>query len=316
MPEGRRASAALAALVLLATAAGALLVYHLVHFLPASVEAVARMCRLPGAMAGMSHEPAAPTPALLSLGLLVAGAVFATARLGLKLRSTGRLMAGVAALPADASASPAAVRVVARSARLGFPAAPVVAYLGRRPEAFTTGLLRPRIVVSEAVVEGLSDAELDALLLHEAAHARRHDPLRLLVAGFCRDLVFFLPLGHALFRLAVEAQERAADDEAAATAGPLEVASALLTYLRMAGPRSAAGVAPAAAGADPEARIRRLLDAPSAGASRVRPRLRLATTALISAVLIASLGGAPAQASSVARADSCTDCFCYTGSRA
>lgn len=44
--------------------------------------------------------------------------------------------------------------------------------------AFTAGLVRPRIYLSRSLLRELAPAELEATLLHEAAHAARSDPLR------------------------------------------------------------------------------------------------------------------------------------------
>ncbi len=44
--------------------------------------------------------------------------------------------------------------------------------------AFTAGLVRPRIYLSRGLLRELAPAELEATLLHEAAHAARSDPLR------------------------------------------------------------------------------------------------------------------------------------------
>ncbi len=44
--------------------------------------------------------------------------------------------------------------------------------------AFSTGLLRPHIYVSTALLRRVSGQELEATLLHELAHVRRRDPLR------------------------------------------------------------------------------------------------------------------------------------------
>jgi hypothetical protein len=43
---------------------------------------------------------------------------------------------------------------------------------------FCHGILRPSVVVEIAAAAGLSDAALDAVLLHEDAHRRHRDPLR------------------------------------------------------------------------------------------------------------------------------------------
>lgn len=58
-------------------------------------------------------------------------------------------------------------------------------------EAFTTGFFRPRIVVSTALIEQLTREELEAVLAHEALHARFFHPFFSLV----------LMLGRAVFRI-------------------------------------------------------------------------------------------------------------------
>ena len=119
------------------------------------------------------------------------------------------LVANVAVLGASA------VAVAARAAWLGSAAARAVAALPRamRPDvlagaarragirrirclsgsgctAFCAGLLRPRVYATAAVVTTLAPAELDAVLSHEAAHARRRDPLRRLIARAAADTMF------------------------------------------------------------------------------------------------------------------------------
>lgn len=51
------------------------------------------------------------------------------------------------------------------------------------PRAFTFGYLRPKVAVTSALVDNLGASELQAVLLHEAAHARRRDPLRMLIVS-------------------------------------------------------------------------------------------------------------------------------------
>ena len=65
-------------------------------------------------------------------------------------------------------------------ARLGWRHLQVVA--SDEVLCFCIGLLRPRIVVSTGLVELLDQAELEAVLAHEASHQRRRDPMRLMVA--------------------------------------------------------------------------------------------------------------------------------------
>lgn len=121
-------------------------------------------------------------------------------------------------------------RTLGASGRL--PGLPDVGVVNRpTPEAFCIGLLRPRIYVSAPAVAALSRSELAAVIAHERHHARRRDPLRLLVARSIGDGLFWLPvLRHLADRYAVLA-ELAADDAARrASGGSRHLASALLAF--------------------------------------------------------------------------------------
>ena len=66
---------------------------------------------------------------------------------------------------------------------------------GGRPRAFCSGLLRPRLYVTESALLALSSLELRAVVEHEACHARRRDPLRLAIARVVADgFGFIAPL--------------------------------------------------------------------------------------------------------------------------
>jgi Zn-dependent protease with chaperone function len=79
----------------------------------------------------------------------------------------------------------------ARATRRMIHSLPVVCSLAGRgvvlvideptPVAFCAGWLRPRVYVSKAVLERLSEAELQAVLAHERQHGARRDPLRLAI---------------------------------------------------------------------------------------------------------------------------------------
>ena len=94
--------------------------------------------------------------------------------------------------------------------------------------AFTAGLWRPRIFVAAELTSVLDQPQLDVVLAHEAAHARRRDPLRLSALRFLACTLFYLP---ALRRLADDLADEAeidADDAAVARGTPLVLASAIL----------------------------------------------------------------------------------------
>lgn len=111
------------------------------------------------------------------------------------------------------------------------------------PRAFCAGYLRPRLYLSTGARALLADAELAAVLAHEAHHARRRDPLRMLLAQTLSESLFFLPVlrrSRERFRTLAEV---AADEAAIAAAGrPGPLASALLAFEARGGPAS--GVSP------------------------------------------------------------------------
>jgi len=111
----------------------------------------------------------------------------------------------------------------------GAPGVRVVA--GSAPHAFCVGWLDPRIYVSEGALEVLDEGELAAVIAHERHHARRRDPLRLLVARSLGEGLFFMPVLHRLAERYAALAELAAD-EAAVKAGCSQqpLASALLAF--------------------------------------------------------------------------------------
>ncbi len=97
----------------------------------------------------------------------------------------------------------------------------VTVIAGARAVAFCGGLLRPRIFVSEGALARLGSAELAAIVAHEAHHAARRDPLRILVAR---------AIGSAFGRREQELAELSADAAAARGEGAAPLASALLAF--------------------------------------------------------------------------------------
>ncbi|HEY6890338.1 MAG TPA: M48 family metalloprotease [Solirubrobacter sp.] len=95
-----------------------------------------------------------------------------------------------------------------------------------RPMAFCSGLWRPRVYVSTAAVERLGADELAAVVTHEAHHAERRDPLRILVARAIGDAY---SLG-ALPRREQALAELAADAAVVRSRGAAPLASALLAF--------------------------------------------------------------------------------------
>ena len=97
------------------------------------------------------------------------------------------------------------------------------------PVALCAGVLRPKILVSQDVAPLLRPAELDAVLLHEAHHARRRDPLRRAAWRAAADVFFFLPLLDWVARRRLIVSELAADRVALQQVGRTPLAGALWT---------------------------------------------------------------------------------------
>ena len=134
-----------------------------------------------------------------------------------------------------------------------------------RPVAFCAGLRRPSVFVTTCALERLAPDELLAVVEHEAHHARRRAPLRLLVAQTLADAFALASLRDLPERQHATA-DLAADAAAVAAAGsPRPLAAAML---RLPDPR-------------PE-RVDHLLGRPLAGGSRMLLGCTLgATSALV-----------------------------------
>lgn len=106
--------------------------------------------------------------------------------------------------------------------------------------AFTVGWLRPLIYVAQALASRLTEDELAAVVMHEAAHVRRSDPLRLSVLRGLSLVLWWVPaLRHLADDAADEAEIRA--DDAAAGGRPLVLAAAILALAEWRADQASAG---------------------------------------------------------------------------
>src|SRR5262249_46705168 len=97
-------------------------------------------------------------------------------------------------------------------------------------DCFVAGVLKPTVFVSRGALEALGDAELEAALRHERAHVQGRDTLWLFLLSMLRDLA---PYGEGAALEAFKlSREAIADREAAAGAGPLNLAAALVALAR------------------------------------------------------------------------------------
>jgi Zn-dependent protease with chaperone function len=113
------------------------------------------------------------------------------------------------------------------AARVGIDRAMLRVVGGLPSPAFTAGWIRPRIYLAACLPDRLTSAELEAVIAHEAAHARRRDPLRLSLLRFLACMLFWLPaIGRLAEDVADEAEVRA--DDYATRGRPLALAAAIL----------------------------------------------------------------------------------------
>jgi len=113
------------------------------------------------------------------------------------------------------------------------------------PRAYCAGWSRPAIYLSTGALERLDRDELEAVVAHEAHHADRRDPMRLLIVKVLGEALFFVPVLRHLRRRYAALAEIAADQAAvAASGGPQPLASALLRFGQTSSPGVVVGIAP------------------------------------------------------------------------
>lgn len=208
------------------------------------------------------------TECVVTAVALVAGAsvLGIAGRVGWLAATTARALAKLHRVPA-----PQLLEAAAR--RAGISRLRCVASTGR--SAFCAGLFRQHVYVTTGIAN-LAANEVDAVLAHEAAHARRRDPLRRLLARAASDVVFWFPLLRWWLRKHVENAELQADRAAIDHAGRQGLAAALLAATAL------PPVAVPAMGGATEARIANLLgdDLPVR-----RPPLSLVALSLLGAIV-------------------------------
>ncbi len=99
-------------------------------------------------------------------------------------------------------------------------------FADREPGALCVGFFRPRIYVSTGALSLLDGRSLAAVLAHEAAHARRLDPLRGALCRVIAHALVFVPGIEELPRRQATLAELAADEHAA----PPALARAMIAF--------------------------------------------------------------------------------------
>lgn len=144
------------------------------------------------------------------------------------------------------------------ASRTNGPQPPPIRILEGLRSPLVAGWLRPVLLVPAGLWGPLDPTALEALLAHELAHIRRHDPLVNALQGVVEALLFYHPAVWWISRRIRHERELCCDDQAAAwCSDPLILAEALtaLGGFSRGTPMAALG----AAGGDLTARVRRLL---------------------------------------------------------
>jgi hypothetical protein len=186
-------------------------------------------------------------PALLLVSLT---AVASGAALGRAVWSVWREQRLIRALPLVALSESGY-----RDALPDVPDADVYVLRSRWSGAFCAGVLRPRVVVSSALLDALDPDECDAVVAHELSHARGRGPLKLALGRLSVRSLFWVPVLRDLVDRYLLLTELAADRAAVEATSPAALAGALSQVLEM--PRLAGSVGFADHAA---ARIDRLFD--------------------------------------------------------
>lgn len=145
-------------------------------------------------------------------------------------------------------------------ARLGLKRDVLLVFAQHDVEPCVWRTRRPVVVLPETVAEHLDDEELEALMLHELAHAERRDNFYASLQTALACVFWFCPVVWLVNRRAIAERERACDErvlEAGGAAGAY--ASSILKVVRFCFGWRMAGVSGAAAGSNLRRRIEMIL---------------------------------------------------------
>jgi TonB family protein len=162
----------------------------------------------PGASA-VRYGPAGAGGAVALVALWAAGAVWVCV---LWSRSGTRSLV-VRSVPIGEAPNECAARIEAAIAGTRIPRG-AIRVTRERVTPVTIGIARRRIVIPEALVDGLTAAELRAVLLHEDAHRRRLEPLQVSIQNLAAGAFYFFPLLWPLLSRLRATSEMACDEAA------------------------------------------------------------------------------------------------------
>jgi GWxTD domain-containing protein len=154
------------------------------------------------------------------------------------------------------------------------------------------GWLRPAILMPLGLMAGMPAAQVEAILIHELAHVRRHDYLVNVLQTLAENLLFYHPATWWISRVIRAEREHCCDDWVLAMNGDAREYATALTALEER--RFAAqNAAPAATGGNLVKRIRRLLYRDEKPRGGLTPVFSAGVLTIAAAVALAAWPAAP-----------------------
>jgi Zn-dependent protease with chaperone function len=222
--------------------------------------------------------PRLPPALVVVAGIAVASAVASAAAL----RSAWREQRLIRALPTVPLAESEYAQALSQ-----LPGERVHVLPSRRPMAFCAGVLRPRVVLTSALLDTLDEDERRAVVTHELSHAGDRGPLKLAFLRVVVRSLFWVPVLRDLVNRYVLLSELAADRAAIAATSPSALAGALSEVLAAPALGGSVGLADHAA-----VRVDRLFD-PRAALPRLLTPARAISTALAMGLVAALAYSSP-----------------------
>ena len=150
--------------------------------------------------------------------------------------------------------------------------------------SFCFGVLSPRIIIATGLTNSLTSKELEAVLLHEQAHLKNYDPLKILLGQTVASMFFFLPIFSELYKNMISTNEILADNWTIKTQnGSIFLRQAIRKII--ATPQASLAIVPAIASDGLEIRISRLVS-PS-----FKHKLSLSSISITTSILFVLLSG-------------------------
>jgi GWxTD domain-containing protein len=151
------------------------------------------------------------------------------------------------------------------------------------------GHLKPVVLVPVGLLTGLPSAQVEAILLHELAHVRRHDYLINLLQTVVEGILFYHPAVWWISSTVRAERENCCDDLVVAVSGDAHQYAKALTALA----ESSSQLAMAASGSSVVNRVRRLLQLPEAPRAGLGPLVIAGLLVVVCALGITHAKAAP-----------------------